>query len=89
MIETKLDIINKLGLHARAAAKVVSVASRYESRIHVIHNGKPIDAKSIMGLLMLAASRGASIELETNGPEAESLADALEELVNNRFGEEC
>ncbi len=45
MIETKLDIINKLGLHARAAAKVVSVASRYESRIHVIHNGKPIDAR--------------------------------------------
>ena len=60
MIETKLDIINKLGLHARAAAKVVSVASRYESRIHVIHNGKPIDAKSIMGLLMLGAAKGSS-----------------------------
>ena len=63
MIETKLDIINKLGLHARAAAKVVSVASRYESRIHVIHNGKPIDAKSIMGLLMLGAAKGSSARI--------------------------
>ena len=58
MIEKQLDIINKLGLHARAAAKVVSVASRYDSRIHVLNNGKPVDAKSIMGLLMASNAVG-------------------------------
>ncbi len=61
MIEKKLDVINKLGLHARAAAKVVSVASRYDSSILVLHKNQTIDAKSIMGLLMLGAAKGSSV----------------------------
>ncbi|MGB1922012.1 MAG: HPr family phosphocarrier protein [Alcanivorax sp.] len=88
MIETKLDIINKLGLHARAAAKVVSVASRYESRIHVIHNGKPIDAKSIMGLLMLGAAKGSSVVFQVEGNDEAAAMGELTDLFARRFDEE-
>ena len=87
MIEKQLDIINKLGLHARAAAKVVSVASRYESRIHVIHNGNPIDAKSIMGLLMLGAAKGDTIEIVVAGEDADAVMAQLSAMVEDGFGE--
>ena len=88
MIEKQLDIINKLGLHARAAAKVVSVASRYESRIHVLHNGNPIDAKSIMGLLMLGAAKGSSITFQVEGNDETAAMEELTDLLARRFDEE-
>jgi phosphocarrier protein NPr/phosphocarrier protein len=88
MIEKQLDIINKLGLHARAAAKVVSVASRYESRIHVIHNGNPIDAKSIMGLWMLGAATGTSVTFQVDGNDETAAMEELTDLFGRRFDEE-
>ena len=88
MIEKQLDIINKLGLHARAAAKVVSVASRYESRIHVIHNGNPIDAKSIMGLLMLGAAKGTSVTFQVDCNDETAAMEELTDLFGRRFDEE-
>ena len=88
MIEKQLDIINKLGPHARAAAKVVSVASRYESRIHVIHNGNPIDAKSIMGLLMLGAAKGTSVTFQVDGNDETAAMEELTDLFGRRFDEE-
>ena len=87
MIEKQLDVINKLGLHARAAAKVVSVASRYDSRIHVIHNGNPIDAKSIMGLLMLGAAKGSHVTFQVEGPDETDAMDELEDLFARMFDE--
>ncbi|MGA0282512.1 MAG: HPr family phosphocarrier protein [Paracoccaceae bacterium] len=88
-IKRTLAIVNEKGLHARASAKFVETVEQFDASADVSKDGMNPCGDSIMGLLMLAASRGASIEIETNGPEAESLADALEELVNNRFGEEC
>lgn len=88
-IKRTLAIVNEKGLHARASAKFVETVEQFDASADVLKDGMNACGDSIMGLLMLAASRGASIEIETNGPEAESLADALEELVNNRFGEEC
>ncbi len=88
-IKRTLAIVNEKGLHARASAKFVETVEQFDASADVLKDGMNACGDSIMGLLMLAASRGASIEVETNGPEAESLADALEELVNNRFGEEC
>ena len=88
MIEKKLDVINKLGLHARAAAKVVSVASRYDSSILVLHKNQTIDAKSIMGLLMLAACTGSEISVECSGPDADAALEALQALVARKFDEE-
>lgn len=88
MIEKQLDIINKLGLHARAAAKVVSVASRYESRIHVLHNDHPIDAKSIMGLLMLGAAKGSSVTFQVEGNDETAAMEELTDLFARRFDEE-
>ena len=80
MIEKKLDVINKLGLHARAAAKVVSVASRYDSRILVLHKSQTIDAKSIMGLLMLGAAKGSSVTFQVEGEDEKHAMDELEGL---------
>ena len=88
MIEKQLDIINKLGLHARAAAKVVSVASRYDSRIHVLNNGKPVDAKSIMGLLMLGAAKGSSVTFQVEGNDETAAMEELTDLFARRFDEE-
>ena len=88
-IKRTLAIVNEKGLHARASAKFVETVEQFDASADVSKDDMNACGDSIMGLLMLAASRGASIEIETNGPEAESLADALEELVNNRFGEEC
>ncbi len=88
-IKRTLARVNEKGLHARASAKFVETVEQFDASADVLKDGMNACGDSIMGLLMLAASRGASIEVETNGPEAESLADALEELVNNRFGEEC
>ncbi|ERP91252.1 phosphocarrier protein HPr [Alcanivorax sp. P2S70] len=87
MIEQSLDVINKLGLHARAAAKVVSVASRYDSAIHVLHKGNRIDAKSIMGLLMLGAAKGSQVTFQVEGDDEDAAMAELEDLFARMFDE--
>ncbi|MCK4713097.1 MAG: HPr family phosphocarrier protein [Marinosulfonomonas sp.] len=83
-----LKIINEKGLHARASAKLVEMVENHDASAEVSKDGLSASGDSIMGLLMLAASKGTFIEVETSGPEAEKLADALETLVADRFGEE-
>lgn len=83
-----LRIVNEKGLHARASARLVEVVEGHEARATVSKDGLSAAGDSIMGLLMLAASKGTQIEVETSGPEAERLADAIESLVADRFGEE-
>jgi phosphocarrier protein HPr len=83
-----LRIINEKGLHARASAKFVEVVEDHDAQAHVTKDGMTVSGDSIMGLLMLAASRGTEIEVATTGTEAEKLANALEALVANRFGED-
>ena len=84
----KLEIVNEKGLHARASAKLVEVVEGFDARAEVSCDGQAAPGDSIMGLLMLAAARGTTIQVETSGPDAEALADALEALVADRFGEE-
>ncbi|MEL6520308.1 MAG: HPr family phosphocarrier protein [Pseudomonadota bacterium] len=83
-----LHIINEKGLHARASAKFVETVERFDATAEVRRDGLEASGDSIMGLLMLAASKGTSIEVETCGSEAERLLDALESLVTAKFGEE-
>lgn len=83
-----LRIINEKGLHARASAKLVEVVEAHDATATVSRDGLDASGDSIMGLLMLAASKGTSIEVKTDGAEAERLADALEALVADRFGED-
>lgn len=83
-----LMIINEKGLHARASAKLVEVVEAHDASAEVSKDGLSASGDSIMGLLMLAASKGTSIEVETSGPEADKLAMALEVLLADRFGEE-
>lgn len=87
-VQRKLKIVNEKGLHARASAKLVEVVEGFDARADVSKDGLSAGGDSIMGLLMLAASRGTFIEIETSGPDATALADALEALVANRFGED-
>ena len=82
-----LDIKNQKGLHARASAKFVEVCEKYKATATVSKDGESAGGDSIMGLLMLAASKGTQIEVETDGPEAEELAQALRDLVDGLFGE--
>mgnify|MGYP003883749253 CR=1 FL=1 len=88
MTKRVFSIVNEKGLHARASAKFVEVVEAHEGRATVSKDGMEVSGDSIMGLLMLAASRGTSIEVETSGADATALADALEALVANRFGED-
>ena len=81
-------IRNRLGLHARPAAEFVKLASRYESEIWVLKDGLEVNGKSIMGVMMLAAAAGSSIEIRGVGPDAPAAIDALVALVNEGFGEE-
>ncbi len=83
-----LQIINEKGLHARASARLVEVVEAHDASAEVSKDGVSASGDSIMGLLMLAASKGTSIQVETTGPEAKKLADALESLVADRFGED-
>jgi phosphocarrier protein len=87
MIRRPVTIINKLGLHARAAAKLVAKASEFESSVHLSRNDRRVDAKSIMPVMMLAASQGTEVELIADGPDEAEAIDALEALINNYFGE--
>ena len=87
MINEKVTIINKLGLHARAASKLVNCASQFESEVYISKQGNRVNAKSIMGVMMLAASKGTELELEVDGSDEQRCRDALLELINDRFGE--
>ena len=82
-----IQIINKLGLHARASSKFTQTASQFQSEIWVTRNGKRVNGKSIMGLMMLAAAQGTEIELETNGADEVAAMNALIALINDYFGE--
>lgn len=88
MLVKSFKIINEKGLHARASAKFVEVVEAHDAMAEVSKDGMSVSGDSIMGLLMLAASRGTSIEVRTSGTQSEALADALETLVANRFGED-
>jgi phosphocarrier protein len=87
MITESITIINKLGLHARAASKLVNCASQFESEVFVGRNGNRVNAKSIMGVMMLAASKGVELDLEIDGNDDQACRDAIVDLINNRFGE--
>lgn len=87
MIKTKVTIKNRLGLHARASAKFVSTAARFQSHIDVTKDNQTINGKSIMGVMMLAANKGTELILEIEGPDEEQMKDALIELIDNYFGE--
>lgn len=87
-ISVTVDIINKLGLHARAAAKFVNIASSFASHVDVERNGHRINGKSIMGVMMLAAAKGSQITLHVNGEDAEQCIQALQALISNRFDED-
>lgn len=86
-ITRSLQIVNQKGLHARASAKLVEVVEGFDASAEVSKDGLSASGDSIMGLLMLAASKGTTIEVETSGPDAEPLADAIEALVADKFGE--
>ncbi|MEP1611364.1 MAG: HPr family phosphocarrier protein [Roseobacter sp.] len=88
MTNRTLEIVNIKGLHARASAKLVEVVEGFDASVEVSKDGMSASGDSIMGLLMLAASLGSSIEIETAGSDADALADALTALVANKFGEE-
>ncbi|MBW7860161.1 MAG: HPr family phosphocarrier protein [Rhodocyclaceae bacterium] len=88
MARAEAQIINKLGLHARASAKLTQTASAFESHIWLERNGRRVNAKSIMGVMMLAAARGSTIVIDTEGPDSQPALDALLALIADRFGEE-
>ncbi|MBQ0765533.1 MAG: HPr family phosphocarrier protein [Sulfitobacter litoralis] len=87
MTQVSLKIVNEKGLHARASAKLVEVVEAFDARAEVSKDGMSASGDSIMGLLMLAASKGCTIDVQTSGPDQEALADALTALVADKFGE--
>ncbi|AOZ50448.1 HPr family phosphocarrier protein [Chromobacterium vaccinii] len=87
MLRSEVEIINKLGLHARASSKFTQLASRYKSDIFISRNNRRVNGKSIMGVMMLAAAKGATIELEISGDDEQQALEALTALINNRFDE--
>ena len=87
MIQQELEIVNKLGLHARASAKFTQLAAKYQSNVWLTRNARRINAKSIMGVMMLAAGKGAKVMLEVEGNDEKDCVDALAALINDRFGE--
>ena len=87
MLEQEIEIINKLGIHARASAKLVSTAARFASRIEVQFGSHTADAKSIMSVMMLAASVGSIVTLRTDGSDEQAAMDAVSALINNYFDE--
>lgn len=87
MIQTQIQISNKLGLHARASAKLTKLAGSFKSEVHLSRNGRRVNAKSIMGVMMLAAGLGSEIDIEVEGADEQEAMAALRELIGNRFGE--
>ena len=88
MTEREVEIVNRLGLHARAAAKLVHVAGRFRSDVKLLKDGETVDGKSILGLLMLAAAQGEQLRLRTDGPDEQEAMAALEDLIARRFEED-
>ena len=87
MQQREVEIVNKLGLHARASAKLTQLAARYQSDVQMSRNGRKVNAKSIMGVMMLAANKGSKIILETEGDDEIVAIDALAALIADKFGE--
>ena len=87
MIKHSITISNKLGLHARASAKLTKLAGGFASDIHLSRNGRRVNAKSIMGVMMLAAGMGTQIDIEAEGADEQQAVDALRSLIDGRFGE--
>ncbi len=87
MSERDVEISNKLGLHARASAKLTQTASQFESEVWLSRNGRRVNGKSIMGVMMLAAAKGTLIHVETLGPDEDAAMNALVELIDDKFGE--
>ncbi len=87
MLKREIEIINKLGLHARASSKFTQTASQFQSEVWVTRKERRVNGKSIMGLMMLAAAKGSTIELETDGPDEAAAMQALVDLINDYFGE--
>ncbi|HJV87306.1 MAG TPA: HPr family phosphocarrier protein [Noviherbaspirillum sp.] len=87
MIQQEIEIINKLGLHARASAKLTQLAAKYQSEVWLTRNARRVNAKSIMGVMMLAAGKGTTVLLEAEGADEKACFDALVELIQNKFGE--
>lgn len=88
MIEREAEIVNRLGLHARAAAKLVHTAGGFQSRVTVVKDGEEVDAKSILGILLLAAGQGSQITVRCEGRDEEEALQAVTTLIANRFDEE-
>jgi phosphocarrier protein HPr len=87
MLQQEAEIVNKLGLHARASARLTQVAGGYASEIWLSRNGRRVNAKSIMGVMMLAAAKGSKIVIETDGCDEAAAMQALQSLISDRFGE--
>ncbi|HTI45396.1 MAG TPA: HPr family phosphocarrier protein [Casimicrobiaceae bacterium] len=87
MQQREVEIVNKLGLHARASAKLTQLAARFQSEVQIGRNGRKVNAKSIMGVMMLAAGKGSKITLEIEGPDEQQAMDALCALIRDCFGE--
>lgn len=87
MQQREVEIVNKLGLHARASAKLTQLAAKYQCDVSLTRNGRKINAKSIMGVMMLAAGKGSRVLLETDGPDEAEALDAIVALIADYFGE--
>jgi len=87
MQQREIEIINKLGLHARASAKLTQMAGKYTAEVWVSRDGRKVNAKSIMGVMMLAAAKGAIVVIETDGPDESDAMLALVQLISDKFGE--
>ena len=87
MPRAETEIVNKLGLHARASAKLTQMASSFPCEVWLERNGRRVNAKSIMGVMMLAAGKGTTVELDTDGPQEQEAMDALLALIEDKFGE--
>lgn len=87
MLQREVEIVNKLGLHARASAKLTQLAARYQSDVQMSRNGRKVNAKSIMGVMMLAAGKGSRVTIETDGPDESDAMEAIVTLIGDYFGE--
>jgi phosphocarrier protein len=87
MQQRDVEIVNKLGLHARASAKLTQVAGQFRSEVWLTRNGRRVNGKSIMGVMMLAANKGSTLSIETTGPDEDAAIDALTQLIHDKFGE--
>ncbi len=87
MLRQEIEIVNRLGLHARASAKLTQLAGSYDSEVWMERDGRRVNAKSIMGVMMLAAAQGTNVEFEIDGPDEQAAMDAIVALINDKFGE--